>query len=152
MVPQKAGLSVSRLRRQGWWSFTALWNGLNSSVNIIRHLSEMRMSVREVMITRGAHTLKDVSPAAASTELICIWFRFTRSISGVKTTGVPFAEESLYKTCGGKEQRPQRPVRHIALWHTFWRTQHKSHSTPWQELISQRFEKTNLKKNKFGIQ
>lgn len=35
------------------------------------------------------------------------WFRLTRSISGVNTTGVPLVEPSLYKTYRTEAQRHQ---------------------------------------------
>lgn len=40
------------------------------------------------------------------------WFRLTRSISGVYTTGVPLAELSLYNTYRTEAQCPRGPVRH----------------------------------------
>lgn len=45
------------------------------------------------------------------TELMFSWFRLTRSISGVNTTGVPLAELSLYNTYRTEAHRPEGPVR-----------------------------------------
>lgn len=49
------------------------------------------------------------------------WFLFTRSISGVNTTGVPLAELSLYNTYKAEAQHPEGPIRNsnIQTTHTY---------------------------------
>lgn len=47
-----------------------------------------------------------------STELMCSWFRRTRSISGVTGVAVPAPKPSLYNTCEGQQRCHKKPTQH----------------------------------------